>query len=280
MGGRQCLTMVAIWAVMESTHLLVKTQTSHESMIAGMRRLGLMLLDQLYPPVCLACEAPIASSDGLCAACFAQLRPITAPLCPRLGLPFAASLGPDALSAEAIGAPPPFARARSAVLYGPVAQLLVARLKYGDRPELARFCARLMAGAGHQLWGMDAVLVPIPLHGSRQRQRRYNQSGDLAAAIGKLTGMNVDSHLVRRVKRTRQQVGLSGDGRMRNVAGAFAIHPDLMTRLAGRRVVLVDDVYTTGSTVKAATRTLLKGGVAQVDVVTFARVVIGAEMPI
>jgi ComF family protein len=259
---------------------VVKTTALHHRVIGGLRLVGGFVLDQLYPPVCLGCEAPIAAGDGLCGACFTKLRPITAPLCRVLGLPFEVSPGPDALSAEAIAEPPPFGRARAAVIYNDVARTLVSRLKYGDRPELARFCARLMAGAGHELWGDDALLVPVPLHPGRQRERRYNQSGELAAAIGRLTGVAVDPHLVRRVKRTRQQVGLSADGRARNVAGAFAVHPDLLARLNGRRVVLVDDVYTTGSTVRAVTRTLIKGGAGEVDVVSFARVVIGAEMPI
>ena len=90
----------------------------------------------------------------------------------------------------------------------------------------------------------------------------------------------VDPHLVVRLKKTRQQVGLSGDGRLRNVQGAFAAHPRALERLGGRPVVLVDDVYTTGATVKAATRALRKGGAERVDVLTFARVVIGDDVPI
>ncbi|WP_244542448.1 ComF family protein [Devosia psychrophila] len=239
-----------------------------------------MLLDLAYPPVCLNCDAPTSTPDVLCAICFKALRPITAPLCPVMGLPFEVSLGPDLLSAEAIADPPPFGRARAAVLYNEVARTLVSRLKYGDRPELARFCARLIAGAGHELWMGDPILVPIPLHPARQRERRYNQSGELAQALGKLTGLDVDADLVRRIRKTRQQVGLSGDGRQRNVAGAFAVHPDMLVRSRGRRIVLVDDVYTTGATTKAVTRTLLKAGAEAVDVVSFARVVIGAELPI
>ncbi|SEQ31006.1 comF family protein [Devosia sp. YR412] len=239
-----------------------------------------MLLDIAYPPVCLNCDAPTAAPDVLCANCFHRLRPITAPLCPVLGLPFEVSLGPDMLSAEAIADPPPFSRARSAVVYNEVARTLVSRLKYGDRPELARFCARLMAGAGHELWPGNPILVPVPLHPTRQRERRYNQSAELAQALGKYTGLAVDTDLVRRIRKTRQQVGLSGDGRQRNVAGAFAVHPDMLLRSKGRRVVLVDDVYTTGATTKAVTRVLLKGGAESVDVMSFARVVIGTELPI
>ena len=244
------------------------------------QRFGGALLDLLYPPTCLDCGAPVASADALCAKCFSKLRPITAPLCPRLGIPFEVWLGPDALSAEAIADPPPFDRSRSAVLYNEVARTVVSRLKYGDRPELARFCARLMAGAGAEFWVEQPVLVPVPLHRGRQFTRRYNQSTELARALGKLTGLRVESALVARVKPTRRQVGLSRDARQRNVAAAFVARPDSIARLAGKGVVLVDDVITTGSTVKAVTRALHKAGVDKIDVMSFARVVIGVETPI
>jgi ComF family protein len=198
-------------------------------------------------------------------------------MCPVLGLPFEVSLGPDARSAEAIADPPPFDRARSAVVYNEVARSLIGKLKYGDRPELARFCARLMVQAGHELWGANALLVPVPLHRRRQFSRRYNQSAELTRALSRLTGIPADPALVLRRKHTRQQVGLSGDARARNVAGAFAPHPDFVARLKGRRVIIVDDVITTGSTVKAVTKALKKGGVERVDVLSFARVVVGSD---
>lgn len=265
---------------MESPDALVKTEHWHHRLAQGVRQAGGLLLDLVYPPVCLACDAPTAIANTLCPKCFAQLRPITAPLCPVMGLPFEVSLGPGAVSAEALAHPPPFARARAAVIYNDVARLLVSRLKYGDRPELALFCARLMAGAGHELWPDTPLLVPVPLHPARQRERRYNQSTELAAALGKLTGLKVDAGHVRRTRKTRQQVGLSGDGRQRNVQGAFAVHPDILLRSRGKRIVLIDDVYTTGATTKAVTRTLLRAGVEAVDVMSFARVVISAELPI
>lgn len=247
-------------------------------LVAASRRVGGLLLDQLYPPVCLNCETAVAATDALCGRCFAALRPITAPLCPRLGTPFEVALGPDTISAEAIADPPPFDRARSAVLYGEVARRLVSRLKYGDRPELAKFCGRLMAGAGSEFWDADPVLVPVPLHRFRQFERRYNQSTELARALGKVTGTTVDPLLVSRTRRTKQQVGLSGEARQRNVAGAFTARPDALARLRGRGVVIVDDVLTTGATVKAVTRTLRRVGVEQIDVITFARVVPGRDL--
>ena len=194
-----------------------------------------------------------------------------------LGIPFEVSLGPAARSAEAIAEPPPFDRARAAVVYNGVARSLVGKLKYGDRPELARFCARLMAQAGHELWGSDAVLLPVPMHRTRQFSRRYNQATELARVLGRLTGLVVDPLLVNRGKDTKPQVGLSGDARRRNLAGAFQPSPDISSRLRGRRVIIVDDVVTTGSTAKAVTRALRAGGVQQVDVISFARVVTGKD---
>ncbi|UXN74731.1 double zinc ribbon domain-containing protein [Devosia sp. A8/3-2] len=170
---------------MESADELVKTTPLHRRLAMGIGRAGRLLLDQLYPPVCLSCEAPTGMADTLCAKCFAALRPITAPLCPVLGLPFEVALGPDALSAEAIADPPPFERARAALVYNDLAGTLVSRLKYGDRPELARFCARLMAGAGHELWADRPILVPVPLHPARLQRAALQSVGGTGAAAGK-----------------------------------------------------------------------------------------------
>jgi ComF family protein len=264
---------------MESQAVKVKSRQVATALRLAARG-GAGLLDLLYPPTCLDCGAPTGRADALCASCFALLRPITAPYCPVLGIPFEVPIGPDAVSAEAIADPPPFRRARSAVLYNQVARALVSRLKYGDRPELAAFCARLMAGTGRDLWTEAPVLVPVPLHRSRQFERRYNQSTELARALSRLTGLAVAPRLLARTRRTRQQVGLSADARQRNVAGAFSVDGDAVLRLGGRAVVLVDDVITTGATIKAATRELKRAGVDKIDVISFARVVTGADTPI
>ncbi len=258
----------------------VKDSAPAPARAGWLRRFGRHVLDQVYPPVCLNCAAPVATPDSLCARCWHGLRPITRPMCPVLGLPFEVPLGPDARSAAAEADPPPFDRARSALIYNDMAQTLVSQMKYGDKPELARFCARLMVTACAEILDGDPVLVPVPLYRWRQWQRRYNQATELCRAVALRSGCDMVAGRVTRKRRTRQQVGLSADQRARNVAGAFAVDPDFLAAAGGRRVVLVDDVITTGATVKALTRELRRAGVDQIDVISFARVVIGAEMPI
>ena len=255
----------------------VKTQFDPAALAA---RAGRAVLDMLYPPVCLACSAPVAEPHGLCTTCWRALVPITEPLCPVLGLPFATDLGPNALSAEALAHPPVFDRARAAFAYSDMSARLVSRFKYGDHPELARFCAGAMARAGALFWADDPVLVPVPLHRFRQWHRRYNQSAELARTLARRLGLAFAPDLVMRTRHTRQQVGLSGAERQSNVAGAFAVRPAGVARHAGRRLVLVDDVLTTGATVSALARTLKRAGFEQIDVIAFARVVPGAELTI
>ena len=262
---------------MDETGAIAGRQSIVSRLGGGLGRALRGAADLALPPHCLACARPVAAEGALCSVCWGSLRLIEKPYCPQLGIPFAYDLGPNVLSAEAIADPPPFDRARSAVVYNEVARALVGKLKYGDRPELARFCARLMAQAGHELWGADAVLVPVPLHRRRQFSRRYNQSTELARALSLLVGVPVDPLLVRRMKNTRQQVGLSRDARQRNIAGAFQPSPDISSRLRGRRAIIVDDVVTTGATVKAVTRALRAGGAERIDVISFARVVVGSE---
>lgn len=240
------------------------------------RRLGVaagVLADLALPAQCLACQRPVARLGGLCPACWGTMKLIEKPYCPRLGIPFAYDLGPEVLSAEAIASPPPFDRARAVAAFDDVARELVHGLKYRDRMELAGWMGAWMARAGAELCDDCDVVVPIPLHRWRLWFRRFNQSAALAKAVAQASGLPVVPMALKRVRATAQQVGLSATERDRNVRGAFRVPAQQKTAIAGRRVLVIDDVLTTGATVNAATRALLRGGAAAVDVLVFARVV-------
>lgn len=200
------------------------------------------------------------------------MRFIEPPLCPVYGTPFAYDLGAGILSAEALADPPPFRRARAAAIYGDVARRLVHQVKYHDRPDLARVMALAMHRAGRELMPECALIVPVPLYRWRLWRRRFNQAAALADYVAELSGVPHDPLALERVKPTRRQVGLSAVQREENVRGAFRVPELARARIASRAVLLVDDVYTSGATAKAATRALLRAGAAAVDVLTFARV--------
>ncbi|AWC22433.1 DNA utilization protein GntX [Aminobacter sp. MSH1] len=196
-----------------------------------------------------------------------------------MGTPFAHDFGAGFLSAEAIANPPPFARARAAVAYSGVARRMVQGLKFHDRTDLAPWMARWMLRAGTELVADAEVVVPVPLHWRRFFWRQFNQSAELARTIASLSSLPFAPTSVRRVKRTRQQIGLGQREREDNVRAAFVVPPEAEIEIRGRRVLLVDDVYTTGATVSAVTRALKKGGARGVDVLTFARVLPGDFRP-
>jgi ComF family protein len=231
-----------------------------------------LALDIALPTLCVACREPVAG-EGVCATCWAQLSFIAPPFCPRLGIPFVYDPGPEMLSMEAIANPPAYARARAAVRYDDVARTLVHALKYQDRTDLAPAMGGWMARAGRELLEGADMLVPVPLHWRRAWRRRYNQSGVLARIVERQSGVKVKSELLQRVRATEQQVGLSRSQRASNVQGAFGVSADRKSEVQGRRVVLVDDVLTSGATVDACARALLRAKAAQVDVLVFARVV-------
>jgi ComF family protein len=242
-------------------------------------RTARLALDIALPTLCVACREPV-DGEGVCAGCWAKLSFIAPPLCPRLGIPFVYDPGPGLLSMEAIANPPAYARARAAVRYDDVARTLVHALKYQDRTDLAPAMGRWMARAGEELLSQADVLVPVPLHWRRGWSRRYNQSGALACVLQKQTGVPVARNALRRIRPTQQQIGLSRSQRAANVQGAFKVLPDMAHEIQGRRVVLVDDVLTSGATTDACARALLRARAAQVDVLVFARVVDTPKAPI
>jgi ComF family protein len=233
---------------------------------------GRAALDALYPPTCLACRAAIAQADALCPTCWGAMRFIERPFCDRLGTPFEQDLGETPLSQQAVDNPPAFRRARAVARFedGP-ARRLVHRLKYSDRGELARPMGAWMARAGADVLVDADAITPTPLHARRLWTRGFNQAAALAREIARRAGKPYEPGLLERVKATRSQVGLTREQRAENVQGAFRSPSG--APVAGRRIVLVDDVLTSGATANAATRALLRAGAAEVDLIVFARVV-------
>jgi ComF family protein len=228
-------------------------------------------LDVALPQLCAACRQPVAGR-GLCPSCWSRLSFITRPYCERLGIPFVYDPGPGILSMEAIASPPAYNRARAAVRFDEISRALVHALKYGDRLDLAPMMGRWISQAGRELLAEADALVPVPLHWRRQWARRFNQSAMLAAAISAESGVPIAAQALKRVKATVQQVGLSRAERATNVQGAFKVPTEGRPAVAGRRLVLVDDVLTSGATIEGCARALLRAGAANVDVLIFARV--------
>lgn len=267
-----------------SAHSIAGAETEAASSgLTRLRRLasrfGREALALVYPPQCMACEAATAEPHALCARCWTDLPLISAPRCDRLGTPFAIDFGPGMLSPAAIADPPRFDHGRAVARHQGPARDLVSRFKYGERLDLARLMARLMVQAGQDILAEADIIVPVPMHRLRLWRRRYNQAALLAQFVGREAGIDVVVDGLERVKRTRAQVGLRRNERQQNLAGAFAVAERYAHRFEGRRVVVIDDVRTTGSTLNACAHILRKAGAARIDVLTFTLVCGGEDQP-
>ena len=244
----------------------------HALLRAGqlLRQCGRAVLDTVVPPLCISCHAPLAEHDSLCSACWRRIDFIREPLCDRLGipLPFGGS-GPH-ISAAALASPPPYTRARAVARFDGVMRDLVHAFKYGDRHDGRRLFSRWLLTTGRELIETADVIVPVPLARLRLWNRRFNQAQILAKDVARLSGRTCLPHALRRVRATTSQVGLTADQRRRNVQGAFAVAPRSLVHVREQRVLLVDDVITTGATVGAASMALLRAGARSVDVLALA----------
>lgn len=237
-----------------------------------LRRLATCVLDAVLPRLCLSC-AEIVASPGLCAACWPRMRWIAPPLCDACGLPFDLALPGLRVCAACAGrgAPPP-RRIRAALLYGPESRDLVLRFKHADRLDAAPSFARWMGAAGAPLLEDADLVVPVPLHWTRLAWRRYNQAAVLAQLVARQAGRPCVPDLLVRRRRTPSQGDLGAAARLRNVEGAFAVARRHATTVPGRRVLLMDDVLTSGATLEACARALIRRGAAAVDALVLMRV--------
>lgn len=228
------------------------------------------------PPRCLGCGLVVEQDDSLCPACWGRLKFIAAPRCAACGVPFEIAQGEDALCAPCLERQPRFAEARAAVVYDRLPREVLMRFKYGSRPHLARMMARhIRLMAADWLDAQDAVLVPVPLARWRLWRRGYNQAGLIAGALARGSAAGLALGGLVRHRATQSSGGLTRAQRFANVRGAFSVPEDARYRMAGRTVILVDDVMTTGATADACAHALIRAGAARVRVLTWARALPG-----
>ena len=239
------------------------------------RRAAIGALDLLLPPRALDERAPGAHAvqwRGLTPDAWARIAFIEAPFCDGCGLPFDYDLGALARCAQCLDAPPAFDRARAACLYDNHSRDLILKLKHADRTDLSGLFARWVARAAADLLPAIDGVAPVPLHPWRLLKRRYNQAAEIARPLARTAGVAyLPDALVRR-RGTPSQAGKSADGRRLNVEGVFDVAPAWRDRVRGRRLLLVDDVLTTGATAESCARALKAAGAASVDVAVVARV--------
>ena len=255
-----------------------EAETRRNPVAADLRRWTMgnlrYVADLFLPPICIRCHAPISAHGVLCAGCWQGINFIMPPLCSRLGLPLPYASGEDMqLSSMALRHPPVYGRARAVARFDGVMRDLVHGLKYADRHEAVNLFGRMLCSAGTELLRDADMLMPVPLHRVRLWKRRFNQAAILAGRLSAATGLPLELSALRRIRRTASQVGLSRGQRRGNVADAFAVAPTAAARIRGKRILLVDDVITTGATLGACARVLKEAGAVEVDCLALAIVV-------
>jgi len=236
--------------------------------------------DFLWPPRSLISGARTAGEAPLSPEDFRSLTFITDPVCNLCGLPQDYDAGAETVCAACTAKPPRWGRARAALVYDDLSRRPVLDLKRAGRRDGLELLAGWMRRAGAELLAEADLIVPVPLHYSRLVLRGYNQSAWLAQAVGRQAGVRVSVDTLKRTRRTPSQAGLTARARRRNVSGAFQVRRGRLKHVAGRNVVLVDDVLTTGATLSACTRALKQAGARQIDVIVLARVVRATDLTI
>ena len=236
---------------------------------AGLRRIGRAFVDGVLPPRCLSCGEVVDQPDALCAKCWGGITFFAPPWCALCGLPFPHPMGEDAVCGDCAREPPSWHQARAVLRYDKHSRRLLLAFKHGDHTHSAAAFGRWMHRAGNEVLAGADLLVPVPLHWTRLFQRRYNQAALLAHAVRAAGGPEVAANWLVRRRRTPPQGHLGPAARQRNIAGAFALRP--RRSVAGKRVVIIDDVMTTGATAAECARVLERAGAVSIGVLTLAR---------
>lgn len=246
--------------------------------VAAISRATRAAIDAVLPPQCLSCGVITDAPGTLCAACWSKMTWLGAPLCACCGVPFEFDPQPapnssDLLCAACLRSPPAFARARAVFRYDDAGRGLILAFKHGDRLHGAPAFGRWLARAGADLLETADYVAPVPLHWTRLAWRRYNQAAILGKEVARLSARRFAPDLLIRTRRTQQQGEMGRAARRRNVRRAFALGRRYAAEIRDKRIVLIDDVLTTGATAEECTLVLLDHGAAAVDLLTLARVV-------
>lgn len=233
----------------------------------------LNVIDLILPPRCIQTGEIVARQGTMDPAAWQKLNFITAPFCQTCSYPFEFNTGHESQCAACLTDPPPFASARCALAYDDASRDLILKFKHGDHLQAVPTLVPMMARAASGILSQIDLIVPVPLHRWRLLRRRYNQSALLGQGLGRETGRECIPDALLRTRPTPSQGHMKAGEREENVRNAFAVNPRHQAALQGKTVLLVDDVYTTGATLRACAKALLKGGVNAVHVLTVARVV-------
>lgn len=229
------------------------------------------ILNIILPPRCLLCGKILSGENGLCEDCFSKIKFISKPYCQSCGCPLPIATKAKTCPICVSDNKNPFRMQRARVYYDENSKPLLINFKFHDKTENAPFLAHWLLAAGHDIWEKGAdVLIPVPLHKTRLRYRKYNQAALLCKELSKLTGIPVDYTSLKRHKKTKPQVECSKARRRNNVKNAFMLSST--ENIKNKRVVIIDDVYTTGATLKECGLVLKSAGATSVDALTVARV--------
>jgi ComF family protein len=232
------------------------------------------VLDALFPPLCVSCRGRVSQAHSLCATCWSAISFIEEPFCASCGTPFDMDPGGETRCGPCLAKSHDFTKARALFRYDEASKPLILSFKYGDRLDHAPAFARWLERTGRPMLDDTDLIIPVPLHRWRLWKRRYNQASILAARMARLSGRPFDPLALERKRPTKNQGEMpSAKARRRNVLGAFRVPPAKTGAVKGRKILLVDDVFTTGATLDACARALKRAGAARVDALALARVV-------